>query len=86
MVEQIFLSPQLKRNVIVSNKLVYTRLNNDLPKDLKFRKYHKNLKTSFNYCLALSPTPEMKIPSALANISRKTEIKPFPQRTISHEN
>ena len=39
MVEQVFLSPQLKRSVIISNKLVYTsELPHELPNALRLRK------------------------------------------------
>ena len=49
MVEQISLSPQVKPNVIISNKLVYSSWfnSNDLRlKTKEIRKYQKNLKTS----------------------------------------
>ena len=50
MVEQIFLSPQVKRSVIIINKLVYTSLltSSRMTEDLGFleiRKYQENLKT-----------------------------------------
>ena len=38
MVEQNFLSPQVKRSVIISNKLVYNKLPQELPYDLKLKK------------------------------------------------
>ena len=66
MVVQIFLSPQVKWSVDISNKLVYT--------SYLTRKYHENLKTSWSY----SPPPEKKILSALAKISWKIVIEPFP--------
>ena len=63
MAEQIFFSPQVKRSVIVSNKLVYASCIANI------RKYQQNLKTSWNYCLALSRPSEMKILSELVKIS-----------------
>ena len=39
------------------------------------RKYQENLKTSQNYCLVLTPPPEMKILSALPKIVWKAEIE-----------
>ena len=35
MVEQNFLSPQVKRSEIISNKLVYNKLPQELPYDLR---------------------------------------------------
>ena len=37
MVEQIFLSLQVKRIVVISNKLVYSWLTHELPNDLRLR-------------------------------------------------
>ena len=37
MIEQIFLSPHVKRSVIISNKLVNTRCASELPNDLRHR-------------------------------------------------
>ena len=45
MVEQILLSPQVKRNVIISNKHGIYELPHELPNHVRL-KYHKNLKTS----------------------------------------
>ena len=75
MVEQIFPAPQEKWSMIISNKLVYTSCLTSCWTEI--RKYQQNLKTSQNYCLALSPPPKIKTLSVLARISRKTEIKLF---------
>ena len=74
MVEQISLSQQVKQNLIFNNKLVYTscltscRTTLDLG-PLENRKNQEKLKTSKNYCVALSPFHEMKILSVLIKIS-----------------
>ena len=52
----------------------------ELPNDLRHRilgnrKYQEKLKTSQNYCVVLSPHPEMKILSPLVKFSWKTEIE-----------
>ena len=70
MVEQIFSFPQVKRNVIISSKLVYTSCltSCQTTEDLRIlgkKKYQENLKMSQNYCLKLSPPPEMKILSEI---------------------
>ena len=41
----------------------------------EIRKHKKNTKTSWNYCLVLSPPPKMKILSVVAKIFWKTEIE-----------
>ena len=79
MVEQIFLPPQVKQSVIISNKLVYTSRFTGCRMTEEFE---KNLKTLCNYYLALSPPTEIKILPALVKISRITEIELFPQCTI----
>ena len=53
MIEQIFRSPQGIQSMTSSSKLIY-----ELPSDL--RTTQENLKTSWHFCLVLSP-PEMKI-------------------------
>ena len=49
MFDQIFLSPQVKRGVIISNKHVISKIPNESPNDLgssDIRKFQENLKTS----------------------------------------
>ena len=68
---QIFFSPQVKRSGIISNKHGITELPHELPNDLRLKKLGNlklsNLKISgksqnfTNYCLVLSPPPEMKV-------------------------
>ena len=53
MFDQIFLSPQIKRSVIISNKHGIYELPHELPNNLRLRileimKYQENLKTSQN--------------------------------------
>ena len=64
----------------LSNDLINLRLIEILPK------HQENLESSYHYCVALSPPPEMKIFSALVKISGKTEIEHFPQCAISHKS
>ena len=45
MIEQLFVSPQLRRSVIISNTGIY-ELPHELPNALRLRKYQENLKTS----------------------------------------
>ena len=54
MIEQIFRSPQGIQSMTSSSKLIY-----ELPSDL--RTTQENLKSSWHFCLVLSPPPEMKI-------------------------
>ena len=68
-VKKVFYSPQVKRSVIISNKLVYKvcHLPHELPNDLRFRilgKYKENVKISLNYCLVLSPSPRNENPTS----------------------
>ena len=49
-------------------------------------KVHENLKISQNDSLAPSPPAKIKILLKVAKNSWKTEIKPFLQCTIPHEN
>ena len=73
MVNQIFLSLQVKRSVNIINKLAFTSLITicRTTKELvsyEIRKYQGNLKTSQNDCPAPRtrlPHPKMKISSAL---------------------
>ena len=74
---QIFLSPQVKRNLIISNKLVYTRCFTSC-RTKKIGKVQDNVKTSWNYNLVPSLLPKKKILSTLAKDSLKIEIENFP--------
>ena len=79
-VEQIFLAPQVKGSMINSNKhgiydFPYELRNSLWLRILELRKFQENLKTSYNYFLAISPFPEIKILSALVKISWKTKIE-----------
>ena len=65
-VEQIFLSPQVKGIY----ELIY-----EMPSDLKLL---ENIKTLQNFCLVLSPLTEMKTLSVLVKISWETDIELFP--------
>ena len=70
--EQIFLSPQVKWSVIISNKLLYRSSLTScwMTEDFGFHeisKYNKNLKTLQNYCPAHSPPPEWKLHSTSKN-------------------
>ena len=61
MFDQIFLSPQAKRGVIISDGNVLYKLPLELPNDLtskKIRKEKENLKTSYICCPALSTPPK----------------------------
>ena len=63
MVEQNFLSPQVKRSEIISNKLVYNKLPQELPYDLRLRKLGNDRKITklgriIAQCLV---SPEMKL-------------------------
>ena len=58
MVQQNFLSPQVKRTVIINCQTIL-----------------KKLTILKNYCLLLSPPPEMKILSVLAKFSWEIEIE-----------
>ena len=73
---QIFLSPQLKRSVIISNKLVHKL--SQLPNDLRLRKVENNVNTSWKFNLVPSLLPQTKILLMLAKDSLKIEIELFP--------
>ena len=65
MFDQIFLSPHMKRSMIISNKHGMSKLPHELPNDskysiLKIMKYQENLKSSQNYSLVLSLLPTKK--------------------------
>ena len=72
MVEHIFLSPQVKQSVTISNKYGIYELPHELPNDSrlrileKIRKYQENLKISKNYSLVPRLPPKMKILSILS--------------------
>ena len=64
MVEQIFLAPQVKGSMINTSKHGIYDLPHELRNSLwlrilELRKFQENLKTSYNYFLALSPFPEI---------------------------
>ena len=71
MFDQIFLLPQMKRSVIVSNKHGIYELPHELPNDLRLRIFEireneENVKTSENYILV--PSPQNK---SFVNASKK---------------
>ena len=79
-VEQIFLSPQVKRSAIINNKLV--ELLYKLPNDLRPRKLGNIRKISKLHRIIAqrsvpAPPPEMKILPALVKFSLKAETEPF---------
>ena len=59
----MFLSQQVKRNVIVTNRNVKYELTDELPNDLRLK---KKFKTKWNYSIVSSLLPKMKILSILA--------------------
>ena len=59
MFDKIFVSPQVKRIVIISNKHGIYELPHELPNDLRLRKYQEDLKTLYNYSLVPSPAPKI---------------------------
>ena len=59
MFDKIFVSPQVKRMVIISNKHGIYELPHELPNNLRLRKYQEDLKTSHNYSLVPSPAPKI---------------------------
>ena len=83
MVEQI--SPQVKRSVIISNKLAYTSFLTSC----QMTEYRKNLETSSNYCQALNrppphppilPPPEMNVGPTKKVLCVYKLYAAFPQR------
>ena len=74
MLYQIFLSTQVKRSAIISNKHGIYELPHELLNDLRVK---ETLKISFNCSIALSLTPKVKILSIPAKNCGKTEIKLF---------
>ena len=81
MAEQFFFSPQVKRSLIISNKLVY---KSRLTSCWMVTKYQENLKTSDKYLLFLSPLAEIKISSVLAKISWKKKKLSFSSSALFH--
>ena len=77
---QIFFSPQVKRSLIVSNKLVYTscltscHTTYDLESQ-EISKFQNNVKTLWNYNVVPSFPSKRKILSILAKGSLKIEIE-----------
>ena len=59
----MFLPLQVKRKVIVTNKVGKYELTEELPNDVKT---YENLKTQWNYSLVSSLLPKIKILSILA--------------------
>ena len=76
---QIFLSPQVKRIVIISNKHGIYELPHELPNDLRLMKLGNLYRT-----IAPSLPPKMKILSILAKECSKIETELFPHCAISH--
>ena len=77
---QIFLSPQVKRYAIISNKHGIYVLPQELSNDLKqeISKYQENLKVSWKDSLPLSLPAKLKVLLILAKKPWETEIKLFP--------
>ena len=75
---QILLSLQMKRSVIISNKLVYTICLTSCCKTYlgsqESRKYQENLKTSLNYGLVSSLTTKTKHLSILGKTVDKQKL------------
>ena len=76
-VEQIFLSPQVKQSVAISNKLVYTKCRLVYTSRLKTYDLKKLGNIRKNCCVVLTTPPKMKILSVPAKISWKIEIELF---------
>ena len=80
---QIFLSPQVKRIVIISNEHGIYELPHELPNDLRLRilgnsEISRRSQNFINYSLVLSPHPKMKILSILPKNCWKIETELFP--------
>ena len=86
---QIFLSPQVKPIVIISNKLVCASCRTTYELGTKkIRIVQYNVKTSWNYNqmpIPLPPPKKKKLLPILAKDSLKIEAEPFPQCAILHE-
>ena len=86
---QIFISLQVKRRLIISNKLVYTscltscRTTQDL-RPQKIRKVQNNVKTLWKYKPVLSLPLKNKILSIRAKDSLTIDFQLFLQQAISH--
>ena len=84
---RIFLSPQVKRSVIISNKHdVYETPNGLSLGSYEIRKYHENVIEVYFIEPSAKSSPKVKILSRLAKKSLNIETEPFPQCAISHEN
>ena len=69
MFDQMFLSPNVKRSAIISNKHGIYEIPHELPNDLRnlqIRKYQQILKTLYSYSPVLSISLKIKILSILA--------------------
>ena len=88
---QSVLSPQLKRSLIINNKLVYTssltscQTASDLGSE-EIRKVQNDVKISWNYNLVPSFPLKKKVLSILAKDFLKIEIERFPQCPNSRES
>ena len=71
----MFVSQQMKRNIIITNKNIKYELTDELPKDIRHK---KNLKTPWSYRLVSNLLPKMKILSILQRY-QKLDIELFPK-------
>ena len=80
MVEQIFLSPQVKRSMIISNRLIYTKSLTNCQTTYCLRKSGNMKKVSklIESLPGAQSIPEMKILLVLIKISWKIEIELLP--------
>ena len=88
---QIFLLPQVKRSLVISNRLAYaiSQTSCRTTKDLRFQeigKVQNNFKMSWNYNLLPTLPPKNKTLLILVKGSWKIEIEVFTQCAILHEN
>ena len=65
---QVFLLPQVKRSLIISNKLVYTSCLRSCRTTYEIRKVQDNVKTSWKYTLVLILPPP---PKRIVNTSQR---------------
>ena len=83
MVEQISLSPQVKRSVIIKIKLVYKSCLTSCQtaqdfRSLEIKKFQENVETLCNFCLVFSTPPKMKVLLVLAKSLLKNKNWAFP--------
>ena len=74
---QIFISPQVKQIMIISNKHGIYEFPHELPNDLRsseIRKCQEGLKSSYNYSLVPSLLPKMEILSIVAKTIQKLKL------------